>query len=148
MSGVSGETADGSSLVAFLNGIYGTVTADTNYTDEVWFPHFQSSFDRWSELTGITYVYAAYDDGANLTSFASLAPGVLGLRADVRIGGHGIDGNSGVVAYNVYPDNGEMVIDTPDSFYNTTSNNSFRLRNTIMHESGHGIMSSPVPARF
>ena len=139
MGGVSGESSDSSNLVSFLSGIYGTVTADTNYTDEVWFTHFQSSFDRWSELTGISYVYAAYDDGAAMSSFSSMAPGVLGLRADVRIGGHRIDGNSGTLAYNFYPNNGEMVIDTADSFYSTTTTNSIRLRNTVMHEGAHGF---------
>jgi hypothetical protein len=32
-----------------------------------------------------------------------------------------------------------MVIDTGDSFYTNTSNNSLGLRNTVAHEHGHGI---------
>ena len=139
IGGVAGESADNSNLVGFLGGIYGTVTADTNYTDEVWFPLIQSSLDRWGELTGITYVYATYDDGASMYSSGGVTPGVLGVRADVRIGGHRIDGNNGALAYNFFPDNGEMVIDTSDSYYNTTSNNSIRLRNTVTHEAGHGL---------
>ena len=67
MGGISGESSDSSNLVAFLSGIYGTVTADTNYTDEVWFSHLQSTFDRWSELSGLTFTYVAYDDGAAFT---------------------------------------------------------------------------------
>ncbi len=134
MGGVSGESSDPSNLVAFLSGVYGTVTADTNYTDEVWFSHFQSTFARWSELSGITYVYVGYDDGASLAT----APGVLGVRADVRIGGHRIDGNSGVLAYNFYPENGDMVIDTVETSYPGTGN-AIRLRNMLAHESGHGL---------
>jgi len=91
---ISGESSDPSNLVSSLNGYFGTVTADTNYTDEVWFPHFASTFERWSELSGITFVYVSYDDGISLAG----PSGVLGVRADVRIGGHRIDGNSGVLA--------------------------------------------------
>jgi len=133
-SGLSSEVAAPSNLVAFMNGIYGTVTADTNYTDEVWFAHMKSVFDRWSALSGINYVYAAYDDGA---SFGSSA-GVLNVRADVRIGGHYIDGSSGVLAYNFYPNNGEMVIDTTETSYPSTGN-AIKLRNVMAHESGHGL---------
>ena len=132
--GVSGESADPSNLISFLNGVYGTVTPDTNYTDEVWFPYFQSTFDRWSDLSGITYVYVTYDDGFSLNGPA----GSLGARADVRIGGHSIDGNSGVLAYNFFPNNGEMVIDTSDTSY-TSGGNQLRLRNVLAHESGHGL---------
>ena len=56
--------------------------------------------------------------------------GVLGTRGDVRIGGHLIDGNSNVLAYNFFPNHGEMIIDTGDSFYSGTTNNSRGLRNT------------------
>ena len=49
MGGISGESSDPSNLVSFLSSIYGTVTADTNFTDEVWFQHFESTFDRWSD---------------------------------------------------------------------------------------------------
>ena len=134
MGGGASETDDPSNLAGFLNGIYGTVTPDTNYTDEVWFAHFQSTFDRWSALSGITYVYVSYDDGATF----STAPGELGVRADVRIGGHYIDGNSGNLAYNFYPNKGDMVIDTADTLYPSTGN-AIRLRNVLAHESGHGL---------
>jgi len=126
-SGV-GEPAGPSSLRAFLNGIYGDEAA--------WLAIFQQVFDRWGELTGITYVYESNDDGAALSYSSS---GQLGVRADIRIGGHAIDGNYGILAYNYYPNNGDMVIDTPDSFYNNTSSNSLKLRNTVAHEHGHGL---------
>ncbi len=134
LGGVSGESTDPSNLVSYLNGIYGEVTADSNYTDEIWFGHMKSAFDRWSALSGVTYVYSAADDGASFTGSA----GVLGVRGDVRIGGHRIDGNSGVLAYNFYPNNGDMVIDTTDTGYPSTGN-GIRLRNVIAHETGHGL---------
>jgi Ca2+-binding RTX toxin-like protein len=64
---------------------------------------------------------------------------VLNVRGDIRIGGHPIDGNSGILAYNFYPNTGDMVLDTADNFYNTTTNDSLRLRNVIAHEHGHGL---------
>ena len=127
ISGAIGEQAAPSNLRAFLNGIYGS--------QNVWLPVFQQVFDRWSELTGVTYVHQAADDGAALIN----TPGVLGVRADVRIGGHAIDGNYNVLAYNYFPNSADMVIDTSDSFFNNTTNNSRRLRNTVAHEHGHGL---------
>jgi len=66
------------------------------------------------------------------------------VRGDVRIAGHNIDGGSGTLAYNFFPNFSDMVIDTgdmngPGSFYGNTANNSVRLRNVLMHEAGHGL---------
>jgi hypothetical protein len=121
----SGEPV--SDLKAFLNGIYGN--------QAVWQALMQQVFDRWTELTGITYVFEANDDGAIYPN----SPGVLGVRADVRIGGHLIDGPSNVLAYNYFPNTGDMIIDTADTFYADVSNNSLKFRNVFSHEHGHGI---------
>ncbi|MCA9085082.1 MAG: matrixin family metalloprotease, partial [Planctomycetaceae bacterium] len=138
LGGIAAETADPSNLVSYLGGIYGVNTLDTNYTDEPWFTHFESVFDRWSELTGLTYVYEPFDDGVGFTN-TTANPGVTGVRGDVRIGGHYIDGPSNVLAYNFYPNHGDMVIDTGDTYFTSTTSNSLRLRNTLAHEAGHGI---------
>ena len=127
ISGAIGETPAPSNLRAFLLGIYGSEAA--------YLAVFQKVFDRWSELTGVTYVYEPKDDKAALSG----AAGQLGVRADLRIGGHNIDGGYGVLAYNYYPNNGDMVIDTGDVFYTNTGNDSIRLRNTLAHEHGHGL---------
>ena len=116
-----------SGLIAFLNGIYGSMAN--------WLPLFQEVFDRWGELTGVTYVYEPNDDGAAFFN----AAGQIGVRGDVRIGGKPIDGNSNILAYNFFPNGGDMVIDSPDSFYNNTSSNSLGLRNVLAHEHGHGL---------
>lgn len=126
--GYNGEPSAASTLRSFLNSIYGS--------ESTWRPIFQSVFDRWSEVAGVTYVYEPNDDGASLGWSAS---GSLGVRGDVRIGGHPIDGNSGILAYNFYPNTGDMVIDTPDSFYTNTGGGSIRLRNVLAHEHGHGL---------
>lgn len=126
-------------LQTFLNGIYGS--------QAVWQPHFQSVFDRWSSISGLSYQYEPNDDGAAI-NFTLPGPvvtyptGILGTRADIRIGGKSVDGSppgGPVLAYNQFPNIGEMVIDTNDNTYTDTSNNSLVLRNVIAHEHGHGI---------
>lgn len=117
-----------SDLRAFLDGIYGSQAS--------WQPLFDGVFARWAELTGLSYVFEPNDDGS---AIGSGAPGVAGVRADVRIAGVFLDGNSGVLAYNIFPQVGDMVFDTGDGFYSNTSGGSIRLRNVISHEHGHGI---------
>ncbi|CAE7756576.1 MMP24 [Symbiodinium sp. CCMP2592] len=103
-----------------------------------WEPLFQQALDAWGDLSGLTYVYEPNDDGVNLSSGGN--PGIIGVRGDVRIGANFIDGNSGVLAYNYFPNGGDMVIDSGDgSFYGSSSNNYIRLRNVVTHEAGHGI---------
>ncbi len=129
IEGAIGEPSAPSNLRAYLNSIYGHESA--------WLPLFQQVFDRWAELTGVSYVYEPADDGATIGQAGP--PGVLGVRADVRIGGHALDGDFRVLAYNYYPNNGDMVLDTSDVFFTNTSGSSLRLRNTIAHEHGHGL---------
>ncbi|MDX1522165.1 MAG: matrixin family metalloprotease, partial [Anaerolineae bacterium] len=129
VGGFIGEGASPSNLQATLNSIYGGGQAE-------WLPLLQSVFDRWGALTGISYVYEPNDDGAAISSFNN---GILGVRGDVRISGHTIDGDSGVLAYNFFPNAGDMVIDTADGFYYSTFNNSIGLRNVVSHEHGHGL---------
>jgi len=137
--GFAGESAADSNLIATLDGIYGS--AGGPLSNRPWFPQLRSVFDRWSAVSGINYVYEPNDDSA---AFAAASVGILGVRGDVRIGGHTIDGNSGILAYNFFPDNGDMVIDTGDNFYNDTSQNSRGLRNVTAHEAGHGLGLSHV----
>ncbi len=136
IDGFVGEPASNNNIRAFLNGIYSGGEAE-------WLPLFQQVFDRWDSISGLEYQYESNDDGAVFAGFASR--GVLGTRADVRIGGHRIDGNSGTLAYNFFPAgnagwSGDMVIDTDDDFFdNTTFNDSRPLRNVVSHEHGHGV---------
>ncbi len=122
-----GEPEANSNLKAFLNGIYGS--------EATWLAIVQDVFDQWSSLSGIDYVYEPNDDGVPLPSNS----GIVGTRGDVRLGGHFLDGNSGTLAYNYFPDWGDMVLDTGDSFYSNTSNSSQGLRNVLFHEFGHGF---------
>ncbi|MCH2181012.1 MAG: matrixin family metalloprotease [Mariniblastus sp.] len=125
--GFIGESAAPSDLKSRLIGIYGSEAA--------YLAQFQNVFDRWGSISGLEYSFQPTDDNAEFLNSA----GAAGVRADIRIGGHPIDGNSGILAYNFFPNAGDMVIDTDDTFYNNTSNNSIRFRNVISHEHGHGI---------
>lgn len=130
----SSGAAANSNLRARLDALYGN--------ESVWLPLFQQVFDRWEELTGITYVYEPNDDGADFTTSTvggNAAPGILGVRPDVRIGGRPIDGNFGTLAFNFGAPNGEMVIDTNDNAFDGMENNSRLFRNMLSHEHGHGL---------
>ncbi|MEZ6096367.1 MAG: matrixin family metalloprotease [Pirellulaceae bacterium] len=128
----SGFTNANNNLQTRLNSIYGS--------QAVWQPLFQSTFDRWSQVSGLSYVFEGNDDGAAwIGPGNTLNQGISGVRADVRIAGKALDGNSGVLAYNFFPDFGDMVIDTNDTFFENLSSNSIRLRNVVAHEHGHGL---------
>jgi hypothetical protein len=104
-----------------------------------WEALYQTALDAWGDNSGLTYVREMNDDGVSITG-GPTNNGILGIRGDVRISGNFIDGNSGVLAYNFFPNAGDMVMDTGDaSFYGNPSNNYIRLRNVITHEAGHGI---------
>jgi hypothetical protein len=142
IAGFNGEAASNSSLRSFLDGRFGAGAGGADLTNRPWFQLFSGSFTRWSQLAGLSYAYSPQDDGASFVSPTN-SPGVLGVRGDVRIGGHFIDGESGsnVLAYNFFPTTGDMVIDTgnPAFFSPNAGNNSLGTRNVIMHEHGHGI---------
>ena len=79
------------------------------------------------------------NSGSDLIATLNAVYGNQGARGDVRIGGHSIDGVAGVLGYNYYPDVGDMVIDTDETFFSNLSENSIRLRNLIAHELGHAM---------
>lgn len=137
----SGESSDASSLVGFLDTNLGAGAGGSDLTNRPWFAVFDSIFDRWDSVSGLSFSYEANDSGQTLDN--TVAPrGQLGVVADVRIGGHSIDGQTGgnTLAYNYFPDHGDMVIDTDNvSFYSNSSSNYIGLRNVLAHEFGHGM---------
>ncbi len=126
-----------------LNSAYGPSTlfasmdAKFGGNRALWMSRIQDAFARWSTLTGVSYVWVTapgvdWDDGA------AWGQGGSPTRGDIRIAMRTMDGASGVLAFNSYPDNGDMVLDSAENWGN--SNNNYRfLRNVIMHENGHGL---------
>jgi len=119
-------------------------TMDTQFTTQggraTWISRFQSCFDRWSALTGLSYTRVTFggndwDDGATFNT----SPGVAGLRGDCRIGSHNIDGGSNILAYNQFPPNGDMVLDSSEAWNQNPLRANYFLRNVVSHEHGHGI---------
>ncbi|NUO18637.1 matrixin family metalloprotease [bacterium] len=123
-----GVNIEGSENVLFetMNSLFGS--------PDNWQPIFAQVFDRWSEVTGNTYVLSP-DDGA---SWGQNSPGVIGVRGDIRIASTEIDGGSGVLAYNFFPNRGDMVLDAEEDWNNPSLNFRF-LRNVVAHEHGHGL---------
>ncbi len=135
-----GEPASNNSLVAFLDGIHhgGASPGGSDLTQRDWWQLMNSAFERWDELSGISYIYEPNDDGARLAA----NNGILGVRGDHRIGGHPIDGQTSptFLAYNFFPNNSDMVIDTDEINRWSNATNNYRLfRNMLMHEIGHGF---------
>jgi serralysin len=140
--GVQQEIGGNSNLIARMRQIYGPGPADpgdpgnTNFTDEAWYGHINESYNRWSSVSGLTMNYESTDDGAAFRT----AAGSPGVRGDMRIGGHAIDGSSGVLAYNFFPSSGgDGVLDTLGNSYENLINDSRKLRNVVVHEVGHGL---------
>jgi hypothetical protein len=138
----AGEPASPSGLIQFLDGIHhgGPGPGGADLTQRDWFPLMQSAFERWDELSAVRFSYSPQDDGVALG--ISSNAGITGVRGDHRIGGHSIDGITSptTVAYNYFPNNSDMVIDTDEvGRLGNAGGNYLRFRNTVMHEIGHGL---------
>lgn len=97
-----------------------------------WKAAFAQAFNRWGELTNITYVEVT-DDGADWGEI-----GELGARGDVRIAMKPLGTPLAVNYYPFY--GGDMILDSNDIATFVNPLNNFRtLRNTLMHEHGHGL---------
>lgn len=120
------------SAPSILSAVFDTAFANPNQ----WKNKVRSAMSKWDEMLGSTYIEVSYDDSAFFPSSA----GVLGVRPDVRIGGKSVDGRLGIVAYNYYPNGGDMVLDVDDvTLYLNPLGNYTYLKNVIMHEHGHGL---------
>ncbi len=126
-----GEPAAPSTLFASMDAKFGGNRA-------LWISKFQEVFDRWSAVSGLKYVRVTngvdpWDDNAVWGTAGSAT------RGDLRISMKNIDGASGILAYNFFPQSGDMVIDAFDNWGSEGGNNYRFLRNTISHEHGHGM---------
>ncbi|MEM9659417.1 MAG: matrixin family metalloprotease, partial [Planctomycetota bacterium] len=134
--GTGGVALGPSDLIATLDSLFGDGPGGDDYTRRPWFDFFESSFERYSELGGLSYRYEPDDDGRVLGG----TPGAFLRRGDVRIGGVSIDGDGNVLGFNGLPDGGDMVLDTDDeAFLGNAAGDHVRIRNVIMHEHGHGL---------
>lgn len=92
-------------------------------------------FDRWEELTGITFIQSS-DDGA---TWSAPGPNNGGSnRGDIRIGGKPF-GGGGILAYASFPNFGNIVVNTSINWNGFPGSNYLFFRNTLAHEAGHSI---------
>lgn len=144
-----GPVLDGGTAPSTLNA---SMTTAFGGDPVLWKDLMRDSITRWGDLIGVTY-FESVDDGAPMG-----APGVFGVRGDVRIGMISFgDGLGNVLAYNIAPlpddfvdvvppgAGGDMVIDADDvGLWSLDEENFLPLRNTVMHEHGHGLGYSHV----
>lgn len=130
MPGYAGEPTCASNLISAFNAVYGAGN---------WEAEIANVFADWSSKTGNRYVRVS-DDGASWPN--SPGSNTAGqIRGDVRIGGCYIDGSpsgGSILAYNFFPNTGDMKIDTADSYFTNPGNLTTGFHNVISHEHGHG----------
>ncbi|MBA4107594.1 MAG: hypothetical protein C0485_17800 [Pirellula sp.] len=130
------STGGTSNFVSFFDGLLGSGGGGTNLSQRPWFTFVKQSFDRWTELSGLAFVYEPADDGATHGN----ATGAIDVRGDVRLAGKFLDGVGGTNAQAGFIPNADLTVDTGDSVYFGNATNSYRaLRNTLMHEIGHAF---------
>lgn len=131
-AGPTGDTAGPSTLFATLDAQFAAQGGRAT-----WISRFQQVFDRWEELTGVSYTRVTapgvdWDDGA--AWFTGGGP----QRGDIRISMRNIT-LGGVLAFNYFPTIGDMVIDSGVNWGSFSANTHRYLRNVIGHEHGHGL---------
>lgn len=121
----SGLGSGASSLFSRMNSLFGGNTV-------LWQSKINQVFERWDQLCGANYVLTI-DDGAALHS----SSGVQNVRGDVRISMITLT-NGNVLAYNYFPNNGDMVLNRSYNWNQSSGDYRF-VRNTLGHEHGHGM---------
>jgi serralysin len=128
-----GEPVSNCNINSVFNGVFPGGSA-------TWKDKVRVALNQWAAFGGLTYTEVS-DDGAALPggNGRNTAP----IRGDIRISGHFIDGANGILAYNYFPNTGDMVLDTGDTAnftFTSSAYPNYRLfRNTIAHEHGHGL---------
>ncbi|QDU35609.1 Matrixin [Poriferisphaera corsica] len=138
-----GNLSYSSQLISTLDDVYKVSYVDKlkPISERSWFSLFSNAFDRWGQVSGLSFEYLNYDDGARHGGWESggqfkTNDGKLGVRADMRIAGARIDGPYNTLAYNYYPEyGGDMLIDLDDTDWEDDA----YFENVIIHEMGHGF---------
>lgn len=130
---IEAEQTSPSTLYAFLDTTFGS--------SDTWFPLIESSFQRWGQISGLTFQHEPNNSNSAINSIQNPI-GSLNSVPDVRIGGHSIDGATGsnTLGYSYFPNHSDIVIDTDNgAYFGASGNNYVRFRNLMMHEIGHGL---------
>jgi serralysin len=131
LPGLGSQAAAPSELFSRMNQRFGNNQA-------LWISLFEQCFNRWGELTGLTFVRVTsggnpWDNGVAFPTTSSSS-----THGHFRIGMRPLDGAGGVLAFNYFPPYSDMVLDALDNWASSGGNYRF-LRNVVMHEMGHGL---------
>ncbi len=133
---IANETDDPSSIISLLDSSIGAGPGGADLSQRPWFDSFESVTQRWETISGLEFVYEPNNNTVDVGFFTR---GSLNFVPDIRIGGHSLNGGS-TLAYNFFPDHGNMVVNTDQvNFLANGGGNFLRLRNTMAHEIGHGL---------
>lgn len=123
-------------LHATLNAQFASVGGEA-----AWKSLFRQSFDRWTEITGNTYIEVSDDGGVGFPSADGPFDVPGAQRGDVRIV-MGDLGTGGTLAANFFPPLGDMILNQNVNFAANSGSNYRFFRNIILHEHGHGLSMS------
>jgi hypothetical protein len=105
-----------------------------------WIAQFQWAFDRWAALSGLSYTRVTFNGQDWDDASAWGTTGNDTTRGDIRICGIDIDGPSGILAFNPFPNGGgDMHMDVAERWDDNSPPDFTLLRSTVAHEHGHGI---------
>lgn len=128
-----GETSE---LIHMMDEWFAVSDRSTPLSSRPWMSLFNSAFERWGDVGGVQFEYEPHDDGATHRQ----SPGELFTRGDIRLAAKSIDGSRGVLASGLFPDGGDITIDTDGPGYLLDpADNYLRFRNVLMHEIGHTL---------
>lgn len=121
----------------FMNARWNEAFSDRG-GEAFWKQKFRESFDTWEAVTGNQYTQAPDQGGAWPNT---IGPHGGGDGGDIRIVSAVDDGPSGTLAFNFFPTNGDMLLDSADleRRFADPEGDFIYLRNTVMHEIGHGM---------
>ncbi len=113
-------------LFTVMNTRFGGNTA-------LWQAKVDQAFVAWALNSGVR-ISRVSDDGASWPG----SPGQAGLRGDIRLAMHPMDGFGGVLAAARLPTIGDIVLDSSENWASASNDYRF-LRNVLAHEAGHAL---------
>ena len=131
------STGGTSNLISFFDGLYGNGGGGADLSLRPWFTLVEQSFERWTDLSGLSFVYEPADDGATARQFRR-----SDRRARRRAAGWQVSRRRrrNERSSRLHSQCGSNRRQRATRFTSATTSNSYRaLRNTLMHEIGHSF---------
>lgn len=134
--GESYERSENSNLIQFLDDGWNIPASERtpDFRNREWWNVMNTAYMQYGRVSGVSLVYVPEKSNSGAST---------GLVGDIRIGGETIDGTAGgTLADNVFPNGGDMRIDTSRELDGSVSgffSSEPGLRNLVIHETGHGV---------